>query len=109
MKKKSDVKILADFHNKHTKKVKPKCRTIFAQSVLFQDHAWSIEIYYNKHAEADCLTIVGEFMGYIDYPICYETGKVAFCYPEAIPERIKRIVRECYPEIRYPDKFPIHE
>ena len=106
---KNEGKILADFYNKHAKKLEPDFWFDKSHTILFQDHIWSIEIYLNENVNADNIVVVSDEMSIIDYPICYDSGKIAFCDPDTIPERIKHIVRSFYPEIRYPDKFAIHE
>lgn len=68
--------------------------------ILWQKSGWTIKKYQNRKG-TDSLSVENDKSGFIDYPIYYDhNGKIAYDYPERVPNAIKKQVEKLYQTIR---------
>lgn len=66
---------------------------------LWSGRGWVISSYKNRQG-SHSIAVENTKTGFIDYPILYQTGKVAYEYPERIPKTIKSKIEKIYPTIK---------
>jgi len=71
-----------------------KCQSTMGIKVIFKNSRYSIETYLNGNNEISLLVVKDDT--FVDYPIKYDNGDVAFDNPYMLPKYIKNRVIKTY-------------
>lgn len=67
---------------------------------VWSGSGWAIKKYKNRGGTMS-LSVENTKTGFIDYPIYYDhNGKIAYDYPEKVPQPIKDKIAKLYPTIK---------
>jgi len=68
-----------------------------SNNILWSGNGWTLKKYKNKKG-TNSISVENK-SGFIDYPIKYDSGQIAYDYPEKIPSKIKNMVEKYYQSI----------